>query len=264
MEPRLVDWASTDETFDDELYKLYPDVQLYPILAGAIVPIFNFSGFSTSNADTLVLSGQVLALIFCGSRCPHGIVHWDDERITLLNPRLVARGLLKHVAIHVLVRGETCGSTQIFKRSLAAFEPAFADAIGVSASPNNWPPEHGYAFQTEGLASAVKLTPYSIGYTMLEDADANELNVVAIDRGGTVVRASPLSVALALASKGANFINTSASAERLTADLHDASIPNAWPFVGYTYVVMRKDTTMVSLGQTCEARREVRMAVSFV
>ena len=41
IEPKVVDWAGSDSLLKDDEYSEYPDLQMYPTVAGAVVPVYN-------------------------------------------------------------------------------------------------------------------------------------------------------------------------------------------------------------------------------
>ena len=70
-----LDWAVTDVPLADYEYAEADDLQLYPILATAIVPIYNLPNASDGG---LVLAPDVLADIFRAV-----ITRWDHPRIAM-------------------------------------------------------------------------------------------------------------------------------------------------------------------------------------
>ena len=77
----------------------------------------------------------------------------------------------------------------------------------------------------------------------------------ALLKGDHRVRASPTSVAYALAKLGLEIGN---EREVLTADVHNALGLMAWPICGYTYLVMRTDPLPAEVpGSSLETRRAV-------
>eukprot|EP00667_Euglena_gracilis_P028457 EG_transcript_36335 len=75
-QPLAVDFAASDVPLEVADYALNPDLEMYPTMATAIVPVFNLNA-----AANLTLSTAVLAQIFSGQ-----ILTWDDPRIVALNP----------------------------------------------------------------------------------------------------------------------------------------------------------------------------------
>eukprot|EP00668_Euglena_longa_P001795 GGOE01002110.1.p1 GENE.GGOE01002110.1~~GGOE01002110.1.p1 ORF type:complete len:1020 (-),score=318.40 GGOE01002110.1:1393-4317(-) len=102
-------------------------------------------------------------------------------------------------------------------------------------------------------------TTYTLGYSELGIAVTNILPMVQLQKSdGSVVAASITSTDYAVLELGVNFGNNGEDASHLTADLQNAQGANAWPIVGFTYLVMRKDT--LRPGATCD---NVRATVAF-
>lgn len=88
-------------------------------------------------------------------------------------------------------------------------------------------------------------TPYSIGYSVLNDATSSSLPIASlINKANVVVTASATSVAYAVMDKGGNLNSL------LNAVLSDPSSLNAWPIAGFSYYVIRTQTHIGS----CERR----------
>ena len=45
IQPGNVDFAASDSLLKDEEYETYPDLQMYPSVGGAVVPIFNLKEY---------------------------------------------------------------------------------------------------------------------------------------------------------------------------------------------------------------------------
>lgn len=58
-----IDFAGSDSMLKDEEYAAGKDLQMYPILAGAVVPIYNIEGITTS----IVLDRETLTNIYLGT-----------------------------------------------------------------------------------------------------------------------------------------------------------------------------------------------------
>eukprot|EP00965_Chrysotila_dentata_P208293 6184617-Pleurochrysis_carterae.AAC.2 len=149
----VIDWAASDATFSDEEFAQYPDLHVYPVTATAVVPISNLPGLPATEHAGLVLDTEVLAAIFCSSKCTHGITHWDDPRIALTNPTLNASGLLVHEQIRVVVRGDGSGTSEIFRGALSGFSAEFRAAVGVSSRPTGWPQSHALSSGGSGVSA---------------------------------------------------------------------------------------------------------------
>ena len=161
-----------------------PASQMYPVVAGAIVPVYNLPGVD------LVLTRQLVSQIFrqcCSAQCPTAscrgwsantntsnacaddVSLWTDPKILALNPGLDAR--LKELRIdpriRVVVREDTSGMTEIFKKSLASFEGAFGAQIGTSSEPDWASACVDRRQKNAGVSAAVIAMPGSIGSVQL-------------------------------------------------------------------------------------------------
>ncbi|CAK9018250.1 G_PROTEIN_RECEP_F3_4 domain-containing protein, partial [Durusdinium trenchii] len=73
-----------------------------------------------------------------------------------------------------------------------------------------------------------------------------------LDSSSVPVEATPASVAFGVMENGLQFGDNGDPVSRLTADIHNARSPLAWPISGYTYIVVRKNTTR--FGGDCRNR----------
>uniref|UniRef100_A0A7S3Y1L5 G-protein coupled receptors family 3 profile domain-containing protein n=1 Tax=Heterosigma akashiwo TaxID=2829 RepID=A0A7S3Y1L5_HETAK len=238
--PILVDFAGSDSLLKEANYAEYPDLQMYPTVAGAVVPIYNLDHVLDYDEE-LVLTMKILAEIFT-----FNITSWADQAILDENPGTIAAKLanMTDSTIEVAVRKTYSGTTEIFTKALADACPSFAAQVGGSslpdwvASPNL---HHEYPWQ---MGAYVNQVPGAIGYLVLAEADLLGLPYAKIHReNDVVVKASYKSVYYAAAELGASFGNTGENSKRLTANLFGANGDRAWPITGYTYLVMRKTTT---------------------
>eukprot|EP00667_Euglena_gracilis_P029773 EG_transcript_39996 len=71
LPPLYLDYGSILNIPTPKMYQQYPDLQLYPVCAYAVVPIYNLNGVSD-----LVLSRQILAKVWSGR-----ITTWDHPDI---------------------------------------------------------------------------------------------------------------------------------------------------------------------------------------
>ena len=74
-----VDFAGSDSLLKDDEYQKGGDLQMYPMLAGAVVPIYNIEGL-TEEDPVLVLDRETLANIYLGK-----ISKWNDPAIQDVN-----------------------------------------------------------------------------------------------------------------------------------------------------------------------------------
>eukprot|EP00668_Euglena_longa_P011104 GGOE01013477.1.p1 GENE.GGOE01013477.1~~GGOE01013477.1.p1 ORF type:complete len:1165 (+),score=295.59 GGOE01013477.1:79-3495(+) len=239
--PMDVDFAASTSTLSQAVYQKYPDLQMYPTLAAAIVPIYNLNG-----VQGLILSKVTLAQIFSGQ-----IRTWDDAQIKEINPNFTHWNIPANQTIEVVVRKESSDITTVFKRALAAFWPSFASLVNVS-HPTKWgnlttTQRQGY----EGVNTYILQNPWTISYSVYGDArDFYVPQAKLMKVANVIVEASMESTTYAVLEMGLNFGNNGDDPSQLTADLNNAQGVNAWPIVTYTYVVLRKST--LRKGATCE------------
>lgn len=227
-----VDFAGTDSLLKDEEYEAGKDLQMYPILAGAVVIIYNIEPSknypSGSNVPTLVLDRQTLVDIYDGT-----INQWNDPRIIALNPPLT--DYLPDAAITVVHRSDASGTTELLTKSLTSFSP---DWTAGSATAVDWPVDragNGFGAKgSQGVAEAVINTGNSIGYVELSYAVSNRLTYAdMINKAGRRVTANAESLALAI-----NDFGNAAFDDKLTATIVDGSGNGSWPISGYTYLIL--------------------------
>jgi len=241
-----LDWAASDSLLTESDYAAQPDLQMFPTLAGAVVPIFNLPNHTEGEGQDLLLTPTLVSKIFRGA-----VTRWDHPEIVSINPLLA----LPAERILLCVRADGSGTTEIFKKALSAFEQEFKEQVGAD-SGTRW----GLANVTRrrlnsGVATYVAHTPYLLGYSVLAEAESAGLPFAALLKGDHRVRASPTSVAYALAELGLEIGN---EREVLTADVHNALGLMAWPICGYTYLVMRTDPLPAEVpGSSLETRRAV-------
>lgn len=266
-----MDFAGSDGLLSESDYANYPGLQMYPVLAGMVVPILGpmpgmqrvpgvtapdltDEDMGKASADAIVISREVLADLFRGV-----IRYWNDTAITSDNPHLVIPGL----PVIPVVRSDKSGTTEIFKRALVSFSSVFADEIGCESPANCavsllseviWPSNiSSYRLEgpgSSGVTARTILTPGGIGYTSLAGAVATGVGIARVrNRAGTAVSASVPSLDAALFEKGGNLNR------RFNADIHDAFSALAWPIAGYTYLIWQKEASGMRINSTCSDRQ---------
>lgn len=221
-----VDFAGSDSLLKQDQYDANPDLQMYPMLAGAVVNVYNITWAQEIPDGTtlpkLVLDRQTLVDIFNGK-----ITKWNDAAIEALNPGLV--GYLPDADITVVHRSDGSGTTEIFTKALASFS---ADWTAGGSSSVEWPVGLG-GKGNQGVAAAVINTPNSIGYVELSYAVANGMAYAdMINKAGMQVTANAASVEAAMAEFGNSFD------EHFNATIVDGAADGSWPITGYTYIIL--------------------------
>jgi phosphate transport system substrate-binding protein len=226
-----IDFAGSDSLLKDEEYTAGVDLQMYPMLAGAVVPVYNVTWAKAfpegTTAPTLVLDRQTLVSIYNGT-----IKMWNDPAIVALNPGL--DGYLPAESITAVHRSDGSGTTEIFTKALTSFSP---DWTAGGASSVEWPVDkagNGIGGKgNQGVAAAVISTPNSIGYVELSYAISNKMPMASlVNQAGTTVVANAASVAADMA----DFAN--AFDAKLTATIVDGAGKDSWPITGYTYIIL--------------------------
>jgi phosphate transport system substrate-binding protein len=218
-----LDFAGSDAMLSADEYAAGKDLQMYPTLAGAVVPIYNVEGVT----QTLVLDGAVLAGIYNAT-----ITKWNDPAIAALNPGVS----LPDAGITAVHRSDGSGTTEIFTNALSAFSADWKANVGASTSVE-WPVDKagtGIGGKgNQGVAAAVQNTPDSIGYVELSFAIANNITFAdMINKAGNKVTANADTLASAMNDFAGNFT------DQLTNTIVDGSGANSWPIAGYTYLIL--------------------------
>lgn len=233
-----VDFAGSDSLLKDDEYTAGKDLQMYPMVASAVVPIYNIQYAKEVPQGTtlpkLVLDRQTLVDIYTGK-----VNKWNDPAIVNLNPDL--KDYLPDAGITAVHRSDGSGTTEIFTKSLSAFS---TDWTAGGAASVEWPVDkagNGVGGKgNQGVAAAVINTPNSIGYVEISFAVSNNLTFADLmNKAGSKVTANADSIASAMSSFGPKAFDS-----KLTATIVDGSGAGDWPIVGYTYLILH--TTSMS------------------
>jgi phosphate transport system substrate-binding protein len=120
---KTVDFAGSDAILNDEQFAAAPGIQMFPSVAGAVVPTYNVS--ELNEADPLVLDAATLSNIFLGK-----IVKWNDLALAALNPNVT----LPDKDIIVVHRSDGSGTTFIFTDYLSAVSEEWKNTVGQGTS----------------------------------------------------------------------------------------------------------------------------------
>ena len=223
-----VDFSGSDALLSSSQYTQGKDLQMYPVMAGAIVPIYNIAFTGTPPANTpLILDGKTLAGIYMGT-----ITLWNDPTIVALNPDLA--NYLPAEKITAVHRSDGSGTTELFTLALSAFSTSWTAGAGPSIQ---WPVDtagNGIGGKgNPGVAAAVQNTPNSIGYVELSYALSNKIAYASmINRSGSLVVANADTLASAMNDFATNF------SDKLTNTIVNAPGQTSWPIAGYTYIIL--------------------------
>jgi len=220
-----VDFAGSDSVLSAAEYTSGKDLQMYPMLAGAVVPIYNVEGLDPTKP--LILDGATLAGIYGGK-----ITKWNDAAITALNPGVT----LPDKTITVVHRSDGSGTTEMFTNALSSFSDDWKNGPGAGASVE-WPVDkagNGVGGKgNQGVAAAVQNTPDSIGFVELSYAIANKIAYAQmVNKAGKTVTANAESLASAMADYSKTFT------DKLTNIIVNGAGEKTWPIAGYTYMIL--------------------------
>ena len=226
-----MDFAGSDSLLTDDEYQAGGDLQMYPMVAGAVVPIYNLEGLA--DGGTLALDRETLANIYLGK-----INNWTDPAIVAQNPDIADK--LPDSTITVVHRSDGSGTTEIFTKALSSFSQEWSDAVG-AGSAVEWPADqlgNGVGGKgNQGVAAAVQNTPNSIGYAELSYAVANKIPFADIvNQAGNKVTSNADTLAAAMDDFAGSFT------DQLTTNIVDGPGANSWPIAGYTYIVLHTET----------------------
>jgi phosphate transport system substrate-binding protein len=147
-----VDFGASDAAMKDEdMTAVQRGAQLVPVTAGSIVLAHNIEGLG----GDLKLKRDVYVDIFLGK-----ITHWNDPRITAVNPGLH----LPSDEIVRVVRSESSGTTFAFTNHLSAISEEWRDRGPGASSAINWPGNVMQANGNDGVAGRIKISKNAIGY----------------------------------------------------------------------------------------------------
>lgn len=187
-----------------------------PLVAGPIAVVFNVSGVTD-----LTVTPPVLAKIFSGQ-----ITTWNDPAIAAIN----SGATLPSDKITTVHRSDSSGTSDNFTKYLTA------------AAGSDWTFDHGKQWKapggqgakgSDGVASAVKSTPNTIGYVEFSYATQNSLSVAKVDNGAGAVELTPDAVGQAVAAA-----TVTGTGDDLSLKLDYATqAPGAYPILLVTYEI---------------------------
>lgn len=214
---KTVDFGATDSPMTDEQIRSAQARVLHiPMVAGAVVPVYNLEGVGPG----LHFTGELLADIFLGR-----ITRWNDPRIARWNPgvRLPAADI---VVVH---RSDGSGTTHIFTNYLSKVSAEWKQKVGEGTSVE-WPTGLG-GKGNEGVAGLVKQTPGALGYVELAYALTNRLPFGTVrNRAGQFVRASLSTTTRAMAS--------AQIPDDYRVFFTDPPGQDAYPVAGFTWILI--------------------------
>lgn len=230
---KVVHFAGSDPPLSKDLYSKYEGKVLQiPVVVGSVAVIYNIPGLPAN--EVVCLSAEILAQIYKGE-----VRYWNDEKILALNPHL--RGTLPREEIVAVHRSDSSGTTSVFTTYLNKAAPSVwpKDLVGLTV---DWPVDkvgRGAGGKgNEGVAQAVKTTPYSIGYVELNYAITQGLPTAAIrNSAGRCVKPTVESVLSALSNAAGQLPKSPLDDwSEIPYLVLDAPGENSYPIASFSYV----------------------------
>ncbi len=216
----VVDFAGSDGPMTDEQLKTAKTKILHlPVVAGAVVIIYNVPGVSTLKFD-----GPTIANIFLGK-----ITKWNDPAIASQNPGVK----LPDTDISTVHRSDGSGTTYIFTDYLAHISADWKKDVGTKTSVE-WPVGVGQQ-GSAGVSAQVQKTAGGIGYVELIYAKNNKISYADIKNAdGKYITASLEAVSKAL--------STATIPEDFRFSFVNAPGEESYPISGVTWLLVPQDS----------------------
>ncbi|MGB8647713.1 MAG: phosphate ABC transporter substrate-binding protein PstS, partial [Anaerolineae bacterium] len=223
---KSVDFAGSDAILTDEQFGKAPGIQMIPMVAGPVVPIYNLKATDGQPITAgLNLPYTALADIFLGK-----ITRWNDPVLVKANPDLA----LPDKDIITVHRSDSSGTTFAFTDYLSHVSPAWKTQVG-SATSVKWPVGMEGA-GSNGLANTVAQNDGAIGYVEYAYAVQHGLPSASVqNKADLYVIPTTFSVQAAMEDFGLN------PNDRGGVSLVDSASKGAWPISTYTYLLVYSD-----------------------
>ncbi len=224
---KTVDFGASDAILTDDQYSKAPGIQMFPTVAGAIVPTYYILGDDgkTAMTQTIKFPYTALADIFLGK-----IKKWNDPVLAQANPdlKLPAKDII------VVHRSDGSGTTFAFTDYLSKVSDEWKTKVGSSSSVK-WPTGLG-GKGNEGVAGTVAQNDGAIGYVELAYAIQNKLPYGSVqNKSNNYVMPTNDAIQAAMADFGTNM------GDKLALSIANAPGANSWPISTYTYLLLYMD-----------------------
>ena len=235
---KTVDFGASDAPLSATERQAAPGAVQIPETIGSVAIAYNIPGIPTK---TLKFTGPVLADIFMGK-----ITKWNDPQIQALDPGTS----LPAANIVVVHRSDGSGTTFVWTSYLSKASPSWNQTIGASKSVP-WPIGIG-APGNEGVASAIKGSPNTIGYVELNYALTTGIPYALIKNAAGNFIAPSLNSTQAAVTNSPIANSLPAGDQSWTkVSLLNSPGSNTYPIATFTYLLLNKDlSTNPRLDQT--------------
>ena len=211
-----VDFAMLSTGLTSAQAVLYPQLQTFPAMCSAVVPIYRLDALSGA---LLVLSRPALAAIYAGH-----VTWWNDSAIQSTNT-----ATLPSLPIRVVYQGELSAVSTMFVTALAKFYLGFP--IAASSTPI-WPlgsyAAYGSGTGQTGVSAAVLTVDGSVGYAPQSNALAAGVDVAhMINWANQTVSPTSASITAAVTEVASGYSQIKRQTAQL--DYTDGHGAQAWP-----------------------------------
>ncbi|MEO8663360.1 MAG: phosphate ABC transporter substrate-binding protein PstS [Bryobacteraceae bacterium] len=209
-----IDFAASEIPLTDAEMQGFKVKPLHlPMLVGAIVPVYNLPGVTAE----LKFTGDVLAKIFLGR-----IKKWNDPLLAKTNAGVT----LPAEDIVVFHRAGASGTSYVLSDYLSKVSPEWKKG----AATVKWAGQA--ATGSEGVAAAVKSTPYALSYVEVNFAEQSKLSF------GSVKNAAGKFVKAGLEAEGAAADAAQNMGDDMRASITNPSGANAYPICTFTWFIV--------------------------
>ena len=225
---KTVDFGASDAPLSSTEMEKAPNAVHIPETIGSIVVSYNLPAVPEKG---LRLTGPILADIFLGK-----IKRWNDPSIASLNPDLN----LPNAEIIVVHRSDGSGTTFVWTEYLSKVSSEWRENIGVGKSVE-WVTGIGSP-GNEGVANAIKGTPYTIGYVELSYALSTNMPYAFLQNSdGNFVEPSFDSIRSAIAASASLLPRGEESWSEVSAT--NAAGKDSYPIASFSYLLAYKELT---------------------
>ena len=219
---------------------LYPQLQTFPAMCSAVVPIYRLDELSSA---PLVLSRPALAAIYAGH-----VTWWNDSAIQSTNT-----ATLPSLPIRVVYQNELSAVSSMFLTALNKFLPGFPI---VASSLPTWPlgsyAAYGSGTGQTGVSAAVLTVDGSIGYAPQSNALAAGVHMAhMINWANQTVSPTSASITAAVTEVASGYSQIKRQTAQL--DYTDGHGAQAWPIP----ILVNLLLDMVNSRSTCHQRAAI-------
>jgi len=228
---RTVDFGASDAPLTAQQDQAAPGTLMIPTVAGAVAVVFNLPGFNTGDLN---MSGDTVAKIYLGE-----ITRWNDGRLQVENPGVN----LPDLAITPVRRSDGSGTTNIFTTYLSKINPDWQARVGAGTAVQ-WPGQTIGGEGNAGVAGQVRQIPGAVGYVELAYALQNNMTYAGIRNSASNQYVLPSIATTTAAMQGVPL------PDDMRVMLVDSQNPEAYPIVGFTWLLVYETQTDRAKAQT--------------